>query len=120
MVRISRQSVVSPLEDTTARSDRQEVEHRLPLMSQPGFRAPTADVVGSGPRPQRRYLGLPPASSLATPSACSGVNSPALSMSWSRSRFVIEREAFAALRIFTAAGVDLGLTFFDIACLLDG
>jgi hypothetical protein len=28
-------------------------------------------------------------------------------------RFVIEREVFAALRILTAAGVDLELTFFD-------
>src|SRR5215469_3831938 len=33
MVRTSRQPVVSPLRTTTARSDRQEVEHRIPLMS---------------------------------------------------------------------------------------
>ena len=67
-----------------------------------------------------RYLGFPAVSSLAAFSACSWVSSPALSIIWSRSWTVIVREAFAALRIFTAAGINFALTFFAIFCLFDG
>ena len=35
-------------------------------------------------------------------------------MIWSRSWTVIVRDAFAALRIITAAGINFGLIFFDI------
>jgi len=41
-------------------------------------------------------------------------------MIWSRSWSVIERDAFAALRIFTPAGINFGLIFLDIFCLVDG
>jgi hypothetical protein len=67
-----------------------------------------------------RYLGSPFVSSLAALSACSWVSSPAFSIIWSRSWTVIERDAFAALRILTAAGTDFGPVFFDIFRLLAG
>src|SRR4051812_48927083 len=40
-------------------------------------------------------------------------------MTWSRSWTVIVRDAFAALRIFTAVGINFGLIFFGILRLLD-
>src|SRR4051794_1945544 len=55
-----------------------------------------------------RYLGSPAVSSSAAFSACSWVSSPALSMTWSRCGTVIELDAFAALRIFTVAGINFG------------
>ena len=72
--------------------------------------------VGSATRASRRSR----SQILAAFSACSRVSSPALSMIWNRSRTVMARDALAALRIITAAGMDFGSIFLDIVRLLDG
>ena len=59
------QPVVSPLEDTTARSDRQEAEHRIPLMSQAfhdldgqqGYPAPLGSTLHAADPEQQRLGG---------------------------------------------------------------
>ncbi len=77
------------------------------------------NVVCDAPARRDRYSGLSVISTGVAFWACSRVTRPALSMSWSRSRTDIEREAFAALRIVSAAGVDFGLIFFGVSRLLD-
>jgi hypothetical protein len=76
--------------------------------------AATLDSGYSGSPREGRYSGFPAVSVSAAVSAGSRVSNPALSMTWSRSRTVIERDAFATLRILTATEMDFGSISFDI------
>ena len=76
-----------------------------------------------GVRMWRRWeplLGFPAVSSLAAFSACSWVSSPASEHDLEPLLDRHRTGCLRRLRIFTAAGINFALIFFDIFCLLDG